>query len=401
MQKIGDITPTANAEGEYREGSAEAGVGPTLIKADWLNTVQRELVNAIVGLGIALDPQDDSQLLKALEKLAGETAEWDAIKHKPTTFPPAAHAHTFSSLEQTPPALLALSRITSLSANATLSADQMGLVQIDASAAARTITLPASAGALGTVDVVIRRTDNSGNRLVVKASGADRIMFHTHLSPTGYPFFVLMGAGDWWHLRSDGNGKWLPIGRYDNTPLGRPVFETTTAFSPGGWVGHNGFLYNRAEWPWAWDHAQQSGMLTTEALRLGNEGGWTSGDGTTTFRSPEARGEFLRVLDESRDIDSARVAGSWQVGTFVGGDGDTLNAPIVNLNDANHIRVLGIEYDKTPWVPETISVNATGSTIVTNVPMNGVQAPGTASGGCDFGRSRPRNIAYPGRIKLI
>lgn len=43
----------------------------------------------------------------------------------------------------------------------------------------------------------------------------------------------------------------------------------------------------RAEWPWLWDHAQQSGMLGTEATREGNEGKWSSGDGAVTFRAPE------------------------------------------------------------------------------------------------------------------
>lgn len=70
MQKIGDITPTANAEGEYREGSAEAGIGPTLIKADWLNTVQRELVAVVEAAGLTPNPDKDDQVLEALLKLA-------------------------------------------------------------------------------------------------------------------------------------------------------------------------------------------------------------------------------------------------------------------------------------------------------------------------------------------
>jgi len=122
-------------------------------------------------------------------------------------------------------------------------------------------------------------------------------------------------------------------------------------------------------------------------------------EGAGNFRLPDSRGEFLRGWDHGRGIDTGRAIGSWQVGTYVGGDGDALNHPIPNLNDANHIRVLGIEYDKMPWVPETITVNATGSTVVTGVAMDGVQAPGTASGGIDFGRSRPRNVAVMWCIK--
>lgn len=36
-----------------------------------LNTFQRELVNVVEGAGIALDPNDDGQLLKAMKKMPG------------------------------------------------------------------------------------------------------------------------------------------------------------------------------------------------------------------------------------------------------------------------------------------------------------------------------------------
>lgn len=369
MLKIGNITSTANDVGEWTDGNPAAGVESTLIKARWLNAVQRELVNAIEGLGGELDPENDSQLFDALKKLS-----------------PAVHTHAFADLEQIPPALLALSRITSLSADVTLNSAQMGLVQIDANASSRTITLPTSNGALGVVDVIVRRTDNSGNRLVLKANGTDRIMFHTHLSATGYPFLVLMGAGDWWHLRSDGSGKWIPVGRYDNTQLGRPVFETTATFSPGGWVAHNGFVYNRTEWPWVWDHAQQSGMLTTEALRVGKEGCWTSGDGATTFRIPEVRGDFLRVLDEGRGADASRVAGSFQYASLV--HGEIVDA----VSSFRRMQNMKPKFFETSESTDLIAVSTTLASVTSSTL--------TASSSY-FGAVRPRNIAYPGRLKLI
>lgn len=49
-------------------------------------------------------------------------------------------------------------------------------------------------------------------------------------------------------------------------------------------------------------------------------GGWSYGDGVSTFRLPEAQGEFLRVLDEDRGVDVGRGAGSWQTGTNITGD---------------------------------------------------------------------------------
>lgn len=128
-------------------------------------------------------------------------------------------------------------------------------------------------------------------------------------------------------------------------------------------------------------------------------GAFNKGDeGAGNFRLPESRGEFLRGWDHGRGIDTGRAIGSWQVGTYAGGDGDGQNLPIPNLNNADHIRVLGIEYDKAPWVPESINVAFTPAQSAT-VPIDGVQTPGSANNYMDFGRSRPRNVAVMWCIK--
>jgi hypothetical protein len=259
---------------------------------------------------------------------------------------------------------------SSFAADTVLTSAQRGLVLVDANLVNRTITLPKANAELGVVDFIIRRTDNSVNRMVVQANPDDKIKFHTHLRAEGYPFLVLMGAGDWWHLRSDGAGNWWPIGRYDNTALGRPVLDTTMTFSPGGWVALHPLTYKRTEWPWAWDHAQQSGMLTTDALRIGREGHWTTGDGVSTFRSPEARGEFFRVLDEYRGVDGSRSAGSSQGH---------------QLESHSHL---------IPIVGQKSGASSPG----TNTAVYGGANPTSYFGGEE---TRPRNIAYPGRIKLI
>lgn len=281
--------------------------------------------------------------------------------------------------------------ITTLYAGEELKAKDAGVFLLDASIGARTYTLPVSNEALGIRDFLVRRIDNSGHRLVVRASGSQKIKFHTHLRAEGYPFLVLMGAGDFWHLRSDGAGGWWPIARYDSTPLGRPVFETTTAFQPGGWASHGGFIYNRAEWPWAWDHAQVSGLLTTEALRVGKEGCWTDGDGALTFRSPEGRGEFFRVLDESRGIDAARTAGSSQ------GDAiRNISGSVSSMYRAGNTVATGamrtVVYSSVPAKLGAIGADP-GDGVTVNFDAS-LQVP-TAT------ENRSRNIAYPGRIKLI
>ncbi|NNA55394.1 phage tail protein [Pseudomonas koreensis] len=122
-------------------------------------------------------------------------------------------------------------------------------------------------------------------------------------------------------------------------------------------------------------------------------------EGEGNFRLPESRGEFLRGWDHGRGADTGRAIGSWQVGTATYGDGDGVNLPIPNLNDPKHVRVLGLEYDTTPAVVESVTVNGTTTAASQGLNMDGVQTPGTAYIGVDFMRSRPRNIAVMWCIK--
>ncbi|QSL90524.1 tail fiber protein (plasmid) [Pseudomonas atacamensis] len=123
-----------------------------------------------------------------------------------------------------------------------------------------------------------------------------------------------------------------------------------------------------------------------------------AGDPADSTRLPETRGEFLRGWDHGRGVDAGRTLGSWQVGTATYGDGDGQNLPVPNMNNAAHVRVLGLEYDTAPAVPESITVLATATATV-SLSMDGVQTPGTAYAGVDFMRSRPRNIAVMWCIK--
>ncbi|WP_422402818.1 phage tail protein [Pseudomonas sp. GZD-209] len=280
-----------------------------------------------VDLGNLPNAKSDDPASNSSEILATTKAVHEAVAPLSTGIAPGvydlvevnANGHVTKASRQ------AVSQV--LSADAALTASQRGLVLLDGSAGARTFTLPLADAALGVIDLVVRRVDNTENRLTVKAAGTNRIRFHTHLSATGYPFFILMGAGDWWHLRSDGAGNWWPIGRLDTTPLGRSSFETTTAFQPGGNGPLGGVTYNRGEWPWLWDHAQSSGMLTTEALRVGLEGGWTSGDGLSTFRGPTGTGEFIRIVDDVGRLERPAIQGT-----------TALNSTTVTLVDFRAVR---------------------------------------------------------------
>ncbi|AZC29252.1 Prophage tail fiber protein [Pseudomonas chlororaphis subsp. piscium] len=347
-------------DGRFIDENAISGVPGSLIPAAWGNGVTQEILSVVKSAGIAPNENDNAQLLKALQVIVGKASPM-------------------------------LSVVKNIAVSRSLGSDELGLLLINGAADTVSITLPPSNAGLGVRDVVVRRVDNSGNRLVVQCSGTDNIKFHTHLRSAGYPFLVLMGAGDWWHLRSDGSGSWWPVGRFDGTALGRPVFETTVVLAPGGYGALNGSTLKRTEWPWLWDHAQQSGMLRPESDRAG---AWSPGDGATTFRTPEARGEFLRVWSEDNTVDSGRTPGSWQAGSLVHGDNGIGNNIIFASDMLNQRKQLGFDIGYLAAYPGcTVKYIWPDQAGVTQLPdlelMN------------HSGVARPRNIAYPGRIKLI
>ena len=66
--------------------------------------------------------------------------------------------------------------------------------------------------------------------------------------------------------------------------------------------------------PEGWLKCDGSLILRTEYIRLFNAIGelYGSGDGTTTFKLPDLRGEFIRGFDDGRGVDDDREMGSWQ-----------------------------------------------------------------------------------------
>jgi hypothetical protein len=67
MQRISSWTDLVAALGLFRYGTVTGGVAPTPLKAEWLNMVQEELANFILAYLPALDVNDNTQLLKAIQ----------------------------------------------------------------------------------------------------------------------------------------------------------------------------------------------------------------------------------------------------------------------------------------------------------------------------------------------
>ncbi len=115
-------------------------------------------------------------------------------------------------------------------------------------------------------------------------------------------------------LQAASNGAGTPTGAV-------AYFPSTTA--PAGWMKINGALLNRAAYPELYAYAVASGNMAASDAAW-QAGQFSPGDGSTTFRIPDLRGEFLRGLDDGRGVDAGRGIGTAQNDAFQGhtfGDG--------------------------------------------------------------------------------
>lgn len=76
-------------------------------------------------------------------------------------------------------------------------------------------------------------------------------------------------------------------------------FPATSA--PTGWIKANGAVISRTTY---------SALFAAIGVTFG------AGNGSTTFKIPDLRGEFVRGLDDGRGVDSGRVLGSAQADGF-------------------------------------------------------------------------------------
>jgi hypothetical protein len=102
-------------------------------------------------------------------------------------------------------------------------------------------------------------------------------------------------------------------------PVGSLLFTLGNVPLPGC-LKLNGSLINRADHPKLWDFANTTGRIVDESVWQNASGRqWTAfsrGDGTTTFRVPELRGEFLRMWDDGRGVDPSRLIVQQQADMF-------------------------------------------------------------------------------------
>ena len=110
----------------------------------------------------------------------------------------------------------------------------------------------------------------------------------------------------------------LPMNDIDAAFVGMTGYFPGNA-APTGWLKKNGALVSRTTYARLWAFASASGNLVSEATWSASSwGSFGQGDGATTFRLPDDRGEFVRGWDDGRGVDSSRAIGTPQTDAMQG-----------------------------------------------------------------------------------
>jgi len=100
------------------------------------------------------------------------------------------------------------------------------------------------------------------------------------------------------------------------TPATNPVGTVLMGYfpsAPSGYLLAQGQLVSRTTYAALWAYVSGATLTVSEATwSAGSQGLFSAGDGSTTFRLPDLRGEFLRATDSGRGVDSGRTLGSRQ-----------------------------------------------------------------------------------------
>ncbi len=239
---------------------------------------------------------------------------------------------------------------------------------------ARTVTFPPNPENGDTIIIADRNGNWASNPSTVDGNGRDvngSASYSLDTNDAVVTFYFVNNATGWRisvgipSPSSGGNYLSAPAGQLaivlgQNAPIGTLKLSSATG------------LLSRTTYANLWSYAQGSGMLVSDGAWLGGDTGkFSDGDGSTTFRVPEMRGEFVRAWDDGRGVDSGRTLGSSQLDQF---QGFAVRANYVDDNRGNGSFSAAV---------------TTGFTDLSNLVDDGVN--GTPRKGSE---TRGRNVAY-------
>jgi hypothetical protein len=190
MDRINDPTAALNLFGSgkhgFTDGDPVGGIDPTFLNALWFNGVQENPIRVIEAVGIGLDAGNHLQLLQAICRLAGGNT-------------------------------------TVISATGVLTADNAGIVSVNAGGGAVTLTLPPANAAAGRpIRFTFVRTDASANTLSIQRAGGDAIEGVVAITvPVGRRVTLQSDGASSWRLVAVGGGL-----------LGVQVFGASSTYVP-------------------------------------------------------------------------------------------------------------------------------------------------------------------------
>ncbi len=226
MQRISTSTRALNLFGSgkdgFKNGDLAVGLQATRLNADWFNSVQEELCRLVVGAGIDLDVEVKTQLLQAVRRMSGGNVRTVTAGHT------------------------------------VLTADDAGLVLVNAAAGAVTLQFP-RASELKALSFTFRRLDKvAENSVTALLSGTDVI----DGDETSGVLLVdqsrkLVSDGvSGWH--SDWNSQWLlgsNVAPSAAIGSGMEAYLTTaaaaTTYAPLSSLAYRpGHTYTPNDWAW-------------------------------------------------------------------------------------------------------------------------------------------------------
>lgn len=227
MQRISTSTRALNLFGSgkdgFKNGDLAVGLQATRLNADWFNSVQEELCRLVVGAGIDLDVEVKTQLLQAVRRMAGGNVRTVTAGHT------------------------------------VLTADDAGLVLVNAAAGAVTLQLP-RANELKALPFTFRRLDKvAENSVTALVSGTDVIdgSATSGVLLVDQSRKIVSDGVSGWH--SDWNSQWLlgsdSSANGSGSGSGMEAYLTTaaaaTTYAPLSSLAYRpGHTYTANDWAW-------------------------------------------------------------------------------------------------------------------------------------------------------